>query len=207
VLPWSERLRYGAQKMGYHGGGAPQEVLVPFGVFRSAGDAQSLEGWQEVPRREPAWWRLDAGVSMGESSAAEAAASPASIEVPGTGQFALDLAGEKPAARAGATGDRAWIDALLASPVYARMKDRGGRVPITDEQLRSLLTLLAQGGGQRMMDPLAQGLGIPSIRLPGLLAGVQKRLNLDGYPVLSVDRATKTVRLDIASLRVQFEID
>jgi hypothetical protein len=207
VLPWSERLRYGAQKMGYHGGGAPQEVLVPFGVFRSAGDAQSLEGWQEVPRREPVWWRLDAGVSMGESSAAEAAASPASIEVPGTGQFALDLAGEKPAARAGATGDRAWIDALLASPVYARMKDRGGRVPITDEQLRSLLTLLAQGGGQRMMDPLAQGLGIPSIRLPGLLAGVQKRLNLDGYPVLSVDRATKTVRLDIASLRVQFEID
>jgi len=30
---------------------------------------------------------------------------------------------------------------------------------------------------------------------------------VDGYPVLSVDRASKTVKLDIPSLRVQFEID
>ena len=80
-------------------------------------------------------------------------------------------------------------------------------MPITDEQLRRLLGLLAQGGGQQMMEALAQGLGIPGIRLPGLLAGVQKLLNLDGYPVLSVDRAAKTVKLDIASLRVQFELD
>lgn len=58
-----------------------------------------------------------------------------------------------------------------------------------------------------MMEPLAKGLGIPSIRLPGVLAGAQKRLNLDGYPLLSVDRAAKTVRLDIRSLRVQFELD
>lgn len=41
VVPWSERIRYAAKKLGYHGGGSPQEVLVPFGVYRSAGDTSA----------------------------------------------------------------------------------------------------------------------------------------------------------------------
>ncbi len=40
----------------------------------------------------------------------------------------------------------------------------------------------------------------------GFLAGLQKLLNVDGYPVLSIDRAAKTVKLDIRSLKVQFEL-
>jgi hypothetical protein len=223
VLPWSERLRYGAQKMGYHGGGAPQEVLVPFGVFRSAGDAQPVSGWQEVPRREPDWWLLDgetavtsktrsssaapAGVEAAPSPAQSPARSSARDAAKAAGQLALDLAAETAATGGHRDAGPDWIDALLASPVYQQIKGRGGRVPISDAQLRRLLSLLAQGDGQQMMEPLAKGLGMPSIRLPGLLAGAQKRLNLDGYPLLSVDRAAKTVRLDIRSLRVQFELD
>jgi hypothetical protein len=182
-------------------------VLVPFGVFRSVGDTQPIEGWPEVPRREPAWWLLDGGSSIAEPSIAEAAPAAADAKAPVAGQLALDFAGKQPAARAEQTRDPAWIDAFLASPVYARMQGRGGRVPMTDEQLRRLLALLAQGGGQQMMDPLAKLLGIPLIRLPGFLAGAQKRLNVDGCPVLSVDRLSKSVKLDIPSLRVQFEID
>jgi len=207
VLPWSEQLRYGAQKMGYHGGGAPQEVLVPFGVFRSIGDAQPVKGWQEVPRREPVWWRLEAEPSIAESSAADRAPSSKIDPAPAAAQLALDFAAETGDTRGDKPADTAWIDALLASPVYDRMKGRGGRVPITEEQLRRLLAMLSQGGGQQMTDPLAKGLGLPLMRLPGFLAGVQKLLNVDGYPLLSVDRAAKTVRLDIKSLRVQFEID
>jgi hypothetical protein len=209
VLPWSEQPRYGSQKMGYHGGGAPQEVLVPFAVFRSAGDAQPVQGWQEVPRREPAWWLLDAAQSIAGRPAvgAKAASGSERVAAPVATQLALDLAANAQPSRADRRAETGWIDALLASPVYARMKGRSGRVPIGDEQLRRLLALLAQGGGQQMMEPLAKGLGIPGIRLNGFLAGVQKLVNVDGYPVLSVDRAAKTVRLDIASLRVQFEIE
>jgi hypothetical protein len=219
VLPWSERLRYGSQKMGYHGGGAPQEVLVPFGVFRSAGDSQPVEGWQEVPRREPDWWLLD-GETAVTSKTRSSSAAPAGVEAApsparsserdaakAAGQLALDLAAETAATGGHRDAEPDWIDALLASPVYQRIKGRGGRVPISDAQLRRLLSLLAEGDGQQMMEPLAKGLGIPSIRLPGFLAGAQKRLNLDGYPLLSVDRVAKTVRLDVPSLRVQFELE
>ena len=31
IVPWSERVRYGAKKNGYHGGGTPQEMLIPIG--------------------------------------------------------------------------------------------------------------------------------------------------------------------------------
>ena len=124
MLPWSERLRYGAQKMGYHGGGAPQEVLVPFGVFRSLEDLQPVAGWQEMPRRQPHWWALDAGASIAEPAVTAAASSTKDTKgtgAPAAGQLALDFAGDKPAAPADETGAAVWIDALLASPVYARI--------------------------------------------------------------------------------------
>ena len=66
--------------------------------------------------------------------------------------------------------------------------------------------LLADGGGQQMTGALVQAMGIPSIRMNGFLAGVQKLLNVDGYPVLSIDRATRTAKLNIESLKTQFEL-
>jgi hypothetical protein len=57
-----------------------------------------------------------------------------------------------------------------------------------------------------MVEVLVQALVIPSIRINGFLAGAQKLLNVDGYPVLSIDRTTKTVKLNVESLKTQFEI-
>jgi hypothetical protein len=68
------------------------------------------------------------------------------------------------------------------------------------------LQLLDTRGGQQMVAAIVQALGIPAIRINGFLAGVQKLLNVDGYPVLSIDRATKTVKLNIESLKAQFEL-
>ena len=33
IVPWSERLRYGAKKNGYHGGVTPQEMLIPISIL------------------------------------------------------------------------------------------------------------------------------------------------------------------------------
>jgi len=85
------------------------------------------------------------------------------------------------------------------------MKARGGRVRVSEAQLRALLTELEAAGGQQMSAAVAQRLGIPELRLNRLLAGVQKLLNVDGYPVLSVDRPSKTVRLGLQSLKIPFE--
>jgi hypothetical protein len=54
VAAWSERVRFGPRRAGYHGGAAPQEVLVPVAVL-SSGAAPS--GWAVAPPTELAWWR------------------------------------------------------------------------------------------------------------------------------------------------------
>ncbi len=212
VLPWSERIRYAPKKMGYHGGGTPQEVLIPFGVYRAAGETAALEGWCEVPRQEPAWWTLggseQAPATLGRrsGSAPKPKAQAKSKAKSNQAQRSLDLFADAPPTATDANGAADWIAALFASPVYAQMKTRAGRVMIGEDQLRQLLLLLAQRGGQQMTGALAQALQIPTIRMNGLLAGVQKLLNVDGYPVLSIDRAAKTVKLDLPSLREQFEL-
>ncbi len=68
ILPWSEKIRYTPKKMGYHGGGALQEVVIPFGVYRNAGETNPVDGWREVPRQEPQWWSIEpSGDGLAES--------------------------------------------------------------------------------------------------------------------------------------------
>lgn len=54
IAAWSERIRHGGRRGGYHGGASPQEVLVPVAVLAS-GDPPS--GWDIAPPKEPRWWR------------------------------------------------------------------------------------------------------------------------------------------------------
>lgn len=56
VLPWSERVRYGIKKYGYHGGASPQECVVPLvvltpGVFPTTASKTPNSGSEP-----PAWW-------------------------------------------------------------------------------------------------------------------------------------------------------
>ena len=60
VLPWSEKIRYGGNKLGYHGGGSLQEVVIPLGVFLGAADPEVPAGWRELAREYPDWWQLGA---------------------------------------------------------------------------------------------------------------------------------------------------
>ena len=204
ILPWSEKIRYAPKKMGYHGGGSLQELIIPFGLFRNAGETDEIEGWKEVPRQEPAWWRLDM-VTAGVAEAAPVQPGPKTKKA-SRDEHTKDLF-EQPAETVmpqGAATD--WVSGLLLSPVYVQMKSRVGRVVISDEQVRVLLQFLSTRGGQQMIAAVVQALGIPAIRVNGFLAGVQKLLNVDGYPVLSIDRTTKTVKLNIESLKTQFEL-
>ena len=54
VVPWSERLRYGAKKNGYHGGVTPQEMLIPISMLWPK--LQVPEGFEELPVELPSWW-------------------------------------------------------------------------------------------------------------------------------------------------------
>jgi hypothetical protein len=54
---------------------------------------------------------------------------------------------------------------------------------------------------------LEQGLGAPAFRLRGILAGVQRLLNVDGYQVLLVDDISGTVALNRQLLNMQFQLE
>ena len=59
IVPWSESIRYGIKKNGYHGGVSPQEMVTPIAVL-SPSDAFP-EGWVDVPVDVPPWWEEPAG--------------------------------------------------------------------------------------------------------------------------------------------------
>lgn len=57
VVPWSETVRYGSKKNGYHAGVSLQEAVVPVGVF--VGPGEKLDGWEPFPESYPPWWRAE----------------------------------------------------------------------------------------------------------------------------------------------------
>lgn len=56
IAPWTEKLRYGPKKHGYHGGVSPQEMLIPVAVLSPT--ESSPKGWQEAPVDIPHWWEM-----------------------------------------------------------------------------------------------------------------------------------------------------
>ncbi len=99
-----------------------------------------------------------------------------------------------------------WIDTLLRSPVYASQRSLAARVALPDEQMRKLLTALAERGGKLSRAALAQRLSVPEIRLSGMLSAVRRVLNVDQATVLLVDESAGTIELNRSLLIQQFRI-
>jgi len=216
VLPWTERLRYIKSKnMGYHGGGSLQEVVIPFGVFVSAADTNVIEGWSEVPRRLPQWWHQELvkpEIASNYIDPIYTGAKPARKSKKSKNADAMDevmddmFGGTADSAIIAEDATETWIEHLFSSAVYLQVKSRVGRTAIKEEELRALIEFLDQQQGQAMEAAVLRHLEKPKIRLRGFLAGAQKLLNVDGYPILSVERDSQTIKLNIADLKKQFEL-
>jgi hypothetical protein len=229
VVPWTEKLRYTrSRSRGYHGGGSLQEVVIPLGTFVSASNGAAVPGWTELPRSVPAWWTAPDEHELNEAAAlyvADSRLTSSELGRPSDGRGRSGKAADSPvddmfervgapapsgnAKKPDASSERQksdWLDALFGSDAYQQAIHRAGRVPITDEQLRHLLGLLVRSRGTAMETTVAANLSIPKIRLRGFLSAAQKLLNVDGYPVLRVQRETGTVQLNIDALRTQFEL-
>lgn len=195
VAPWSERIRYGAKKNGYHGGVTPQEVVVPLCVLATSG--MIVPGWQPMPLQSPDWWHAEVHRTPMIGTARIAPPAPALTRKPRAPQ--PDLFSPEPAA-----GD--WIAALLASSTYLTQKTLAARVAPEDHEVRRLLEALAERGGKLPKTALGQRLSLPPLRLGGFLSAARRVLNVDRAAVLSVDEASGTVELNQSLLEVQFQI-
>ncbi|WP_134500749.1 BREX-2 system phosphatase PglZ [Microvirga pakistanensis] len=199
VAAWSERLRYAAKRKGYHGGVAPQEVLVPVSVL-TTGDAPT--GWVLAPPSEPSWWL---GSTQDVRPAVVPAPSMTTTRRDTPGQF--DLFGQP-----GSGGDLnrpqpsapTWIDTLIGCENYLAQRSLAGRGAPPDDQIKALLVALSGRGGRMSKTSLAQGLGIAAVRLGGFVSAARRVLNLDQAQVIALDG--DDVILDEALLRLQFEL-
>ena len=194
----AERLPH--KKRGYHGGATPQEVLVPLAVL--VPQHRTLAGWEALPDRAPAWW------SQGELPDAEVSTMPAR-----TTRRARQATAIQVTLFAEAEGGSAeephidWIEPLLRSPIFAAQRRAAGRRAPDDQCVRVLLATLEAHQDRLAHRVLEQGLGAPTFRLRGILAGVQRLLNVDGYQVLVVDDISGTVALNRQLLKTQFQLD
>jgi hypothetical protein len=98
-----------------------------------------------------------------------------------------------------------WIGGLLGSAVCQTQRRLAGRVAPNDGVVETFLQALDAHHDRMTRPGLAQALGQPEFRLRGLLAGLQRLLNVDGYQVVAVDETAGTIELNRQLLNKQFE--
>lgn len=189
VVAWSETLRYGRRKAGYHGGASPQELLVPIGVL-VPGDAV-LEGWETPTAELPGWWLPQRGIEQ-EAQRESAPKVPSRQTLGKAPQISLFDPAE------------GLLDRLFASDLYGDQVAGLAAGRDSEARVRALLVEIETHGFAVSLEALERLLRVGRPRLRGLLTQAQRILNLDGYAVLDLDETTTTVRLDRALLRRQF---
>lgn len=196
VAPWTERIRYGPKKSGYHGGVSPQEMIVPIAVL-SVRDP--CPGWAAVSIETPVWWQesppqlalQDTGTSVQKLTESQ---EPSGLPL-------FDFA----QAQQGVSPD--WIHALLNSPVFAKQKESVGQAEVVDNYLAVLLEALDRAEGKLPLVALARAVKTPAARLNSLITVLQQVLNIDGYQILSRDEDSGSIELNRDLLCRQFETD
>lgn len=205
VVPWSETLRYGARKNGYHGGISLPEMLVPITLLTTGSTLP--EGLRHAPSAAPAWWELAAETSPaspGSQAVVKAVSKKTKPPTPmAAGQQSLF---ELPALEVVqvAAVEQDWIAALLGSPVFLSQKQWVARAAVSDEEVRALLEALSERGGKVSKQALAARLSMPLMRVSGFVSAARRLLNVDQAPVLTLDEAEGTVALNRALLETQF---
>jgi len=69
-----------------------------------------------------------------------------------------------------------------------------------------LVGRLDESGGRASIEQLASAVQLPMLRLRGVVSILERTLNLDGFPVVTIEHATGTVLLDRKLLEKQFQI-
>ena len=69
-----------------------------------------------------------------------------------------------------------------------------------------LLDALARSGGRVPRAAVAAALGLPELRVRGVVAGVRRVLNVEGFAVLEEEESTGTLTLNLDLMRAQFAV-
>jgi len=215
IAPWTEKIRYGIKKNGYHGGVSPQEMVVPIAVLNSSNAFPA--GWNEAPVDTPQWWDIATGPATAEPETIIHLKPLEPKPVPSGMLFNVDellatvdetstVAPNLNTTVSQHNSKSEWISRLLLSQVYTEQKRLGGRSVPADAVIMRLLHAIDERGGKITSAALARAIQLPPLRLRGLLAIAQRIFNVDGYEVLSRDEISDTIQLDLKLLLKQFDL-
>jgi hypothetical protein len=100
-----------------------------------------------------------------------------------------------------------WIKRLLSSQAYKAQKAMIRRHAPDDAVVQTSLEALEASGGIMTPAAFAKAADLPPARLDGLMAQMQRLLNVDGYEILTLNRNGNKVELNVAKLKKQFGLD
>ena len=149
-----------------------------------------IDGWEILPETPPDWWFEGEAVPQDERPRVKKSGKRKEPQMPVLPLFE-DTRPD-------------WVSALLASSVFVeQMSTFAGR--LKEDQVEKSLRVLADRNLVLLKSVFAQRLELSGLRIDGWIASLQRILNVEGYPVLSVD-SSQTVRLNLTLLREQFDI-
>ncbi|MGW8359295.1 BREX-2 system phosphatase PglZ [Streptomyces wedmorensis] len=201
VAPWREDIRYTPRKAGYHGGASIAEVTVP--VIALVPSQELLpSGWVLLPPEQsvPSWWEPrteTAAAAEPEASVSRRGRKPKETQA-GEGLFAADdVAPETPT-----LGDK-----VVRTQRYTAQKAFVRRAPDA-KAVAAVIDALTAAGGKLTPDAVAAAATAAtgrSQRNPEIFVTVvQRLLNVEGYGVINLVDAGRTVELNIPLLHEQF---
>lgn len=205
VVPWREDIRYTARRAGYYGGATLAEMSVPVLALLPS-DELLPDGWHVLSAEEvtPAWW---------DGRPVDVSVTPPPPSKPGRnkkqkqpdGAVPLFDVDESVVARTGQKGSDSLGTRVVASEVYEAQRAFVPRAP--DKQVVAAVIDALVAAGNRLSLPAVAELAGRAARRPEFFARILERLlNVDGYPVLSVVDGDRWLTLEVDTLCMQFGV-
>ena len=208
VVPWSESLYYGKQQNGYHGGATPQEMICPLVILTDK--ASDYSGLHACEYPKPDWWIAEPTATSHLDEP-----SPQAVVTKRPATLFDTLVEEEPTPKVEkkrvepeqSNVMSGWVEKFLASQAYKEQRDFVKRHAPDDETVRRSLFVLDSNGGMLTPAAFCKATNLPAGRLDGLMARMQRVLNVDGYEVLIFSRAENRIELNIVKLKRQFDLE
>jgi len=198
TVPFLESMYYGKAQNGYHGGATPQEMICPLVILKNQNS--NCSNVCVVNPIKPEWWKPKIVLNTKVEQIINQV-----IPVKSKEQKELFPSFESKPKVEDNTGD--WISKLIASETYVSQKQAIKRNAPDDILIRKVLKTLDDEGGIATINNLCNLAQVSPNRIDGLMAMIQRILNVDGYEILKTSRAENRVELNISKLKRQFDLE
>lgn len=203
VVPWRDDIRYTQRRSGYHGGAALSEMTVP--VLALVPSIEHLpSGWHLLTTDAvvPPWWEPASARTTLPAETVEAPVRSRKRKAPEPEGMA-PLFEEPPAPVSVA---RTVGGAVVASDTYEAQRAFVPKPP-AKEVVAAVIDALVEADGNLPLGTVATVAGRAARRPEFFAVTLERLLNVDQYPVVSLVDGDRRLKLDLELLRTQFKVD